>query len=278
MRANQLLPGQAVIRKTRHQTYDTITFTLSFVDGRQAEYRYRPGQYNMVSLFGVGESAISISSEPSRRDSFDHTVRIVGNVTKALRRLEPGDVVGIRGPYGRGWPMDEAAGKDVLVVAGGMGLAPLRPAIAEILEHRERFGKLEILYGARTPEDLLFTDEYESWRSDPNCHLLTTVDMVPEGERWDGHVGVVTTLYKEMRTKPRNAVVLMCGPHVMMRFGIIGLVRSGFSPDQIYVSLERRMKCGVGICGHCQVGPLHVCKDGPVFSYSSLQKLPVSAL
>ncbi len=275
---NPLLPEQAVIRKTKHQTYDTITFTLSFLNGRQAEYRFQPGQYNMVSVFGVGEAAISISSEPGRSDSFDHTVRIVGDVTRALRRLEEGDVVGVRGPYGTGWPMEKAIGKDVLVVAGGMGLAPLRPAITHILENRTEYGKLEILYGARTPEDLLFTDEYGDWASQNRCTLLTTVDMVPEDEKWDGHVGVVTTLYKHMRTKPNNSIVLMCGPQIMMRFGIIGLTRGGFSPEQIYVSLERRMKCGVGICGHCQVGPVHVCKDGPVFRYESLRHLPVLAL
>lgn len=278
MKSNPLLPEQAVIRKTKYQTYDTITFTMSFINGRQEEYRFQPGQYNMISLFGIGEAAISISSGPERRDSFDHTVRVVGNVTRALRRLEEGNIVGIRGPYGQGWPMDNAVGKDVLVVAGGMGLAPIRPAIAQILENPDHFGKIEILYGARTPEDLLFTDEFNSWGSKSSCRLLTTVDMVPEGEKWDGHVGVVTMLYKEMQAKPRNTIVFMCGPQIMMRFGIIGLVRGGFSPDQIYVSLERRMKCGVGVCGHCQTGPLHVCKDGPVFQYSSLQQLPASAL
>lgn len=274
MMANPLLPEQAAIRKIKKQTYDTLTFTLSFLNGRQADYSFKPGQFNMVTLFGIGEAPISISSEPGRGDSFDHTVRIVGNVTRGLARLEEGSVVGIRGPYGAGWPVEEAAGKDLLVVAGGIGLAPLRAAIGHILENRARFGKVEVLYGAKTPADLLFTDEYEAWRAVPDTRVLVTVDGVPQGEKWGGQVGVVTTLYRQMEIKPGNAVVMMCGPQIMMKFGIIGLVKERFTPDQIYVSLERRMKCGVGMCGHCQAGLVHICKDGPVFPYSRVQGLP----
>ncbi len=278
MTANPLLPESAVVLKTKQQTYDTITFTMALTGERQTKYRFQPGQFNMVSLFGIGEAPISISSEPERENSFDHTVRIVGNLTGALRQLEAGDLVGVRGPYGSGWPVDEAVGKDVLVVAGGIGLAPLRPVITHILANRPHYGKLEILYGARTPQDLLYTDEYESWRSALDCTVSATVDTVPEKQEWDGHVGVVTTLYKEMKTRPNNSVVMMCGPHIMMKFGIIGLEKDGFSPDNLYVSLERRMKCGVGMCGHCQTGPVHVCKDGPVFQYSRLQRMSLPVL
>ena len=278
MRASPLLPEQAVIKDARNQTYDTITFTMSFMNGRQAEYRFAPGQYNMVTLFGIGEAPFSISSDPGKTDSFDHTIRVVGNLTMALRRLNVGDVVGVRGPYGKGWPLEEAAGKDILIVAGGIGLAPLRPVISEILSNRDRYGQVEILYGARTPEDLLFVDEVDRWRAVPSCSVSVSVDSVPEDQRWNGHVGVVTTLYKEMRTKPRNAVVMMCGPQIMMKFGLIGLLKDGFPDSRIYISLERRMKCGVGMCGHCQTGPLHVCKDGPVFPYSRIKALPLPVL
>jgi NAD(P)H-flavin reductase len=278
MTANPLLPESAVVLETKQQTYDTITLTMAFVGDRQTAYRFQPGQFNMVSLFGIGEAPISISSEPQRQESFDHTVRIVGNLTGALRRLEPGNLVGIRGPYGSGWPVEEAAGKNVLLVAGGIGLAPLRPVITHILSNRQRYGRLEILYGARTPKDLLYTDEYEAWRSAPDCTLSVTVDTVPDEEEWDGHVGVVTTLYKGMKTGPKDSVVMMCGPQIMMKFGIIGLEKEGFSPDDLYVSLERRMKCGVGMCGHCQTGPVHVCKDGPVFRYSRLKQSPLPVL
>lgn len=275
MTANPLLPEQAVVTGLKNQTYDTITFTMSFLNGRQAGFRFQPGQYNMVTLFGVGEAPFSISSEPSRVDSFDHTIKVVGNLTSNLRRLSVGAIAGVRGPYGIGWPVDELAGRNILVVAGGIGLAPLRPVIAEVLSDRTRYGELEILHGARTPEDLLFTDEYERWRAHANCTVSATVDAVPEDQEWDGHVGVVTTLFKQMVTRPGNAVVLMCGPQIMMKFSVIGLLRAGFPAERIYISLERRMKCGVGMCGHCQTGPLHVCKDGPVFPYSAIRNLPV---
>lgn len=278
MSSNPLLPEQAVIRQVKNQTYDTITFTMSFVNGRQEEYRFKPGQYNMLTLFGVGEAPISLSSEPERRDSFDHTVRVVGNVTRALSRLSVGDVVGVRGPYGTGWPLEEAVGKNVLVVAGGIGLAPLRPVIAQVLAHRSEFGRLEILYGARTPEDLLFTDEYQAWCSAPNTTMAVTVDAVPEDQSWGGHVGVVTSLFKGIRSKPEDTIVMMCGPQIMMKFGLIGLLKDGFSADQLYISLERRMKCGVGMCGHCQIGPVFTCKDGPVFQYSRIRDLPLPVL
>jgi len=278
MMANPLLPQPAIIKSTRHQTYDTITFTMSLLDEHQAEYRFLPGQYNMVTLLGVGEAPFSISSEPGRVDSFDHTIRVVGNLTSALARLEPGSVVGVRGPYGTGWPLDKAAGKSLLIVAGGIGLAPLRPVITEVLAKRSQFEDLEILYGARTPDDLLFTDEYRAWRSHPRTTVSVTVDSVPEDQTWDGHVGVVTSLYREMRSRPKNTVVMMCGPQIMMKFGLIGLLKGGFSAENIYVSLERRMKCGLGMCGHCQTGPVHVCKDGPVFQYSRIRELPLSLL
>jgi NAD(P)H-flavin reductase len=268
-----LIPKEAVIQQIKPQTYDTITYTLSFVDPEvKQQYRFAPGQFNMVSVFGFGEAPISISSAPNGNGSFDHTVRAVGNLTKALSRMKVGDVVGIRGPYGTQWPVEEARGKDILVVAGGIGLAPLRPFILEVFRNRADYGRIEICYGARTPQDLLFTDEFDQWRSNPDTLVRVTVDRAPNGD-WQGHIGVVTTLFNDLSVKPENTIALLCGPDIMMRFGIIDLLKRHYKPEDIYVSLERRMKCGVGMCGHCQCGPYFVCKDGPVFRYSDIQNV-----
>lgn len=268
-----LIPKEAVIQQIKPQTYDTITYTLSFVDPEmRQQYRFAPGQFNMVSVFGFGEAPISISSAPNGNGSFDHTVRAVGNLTKALSRMKVGDVVGIRGPYGTHWPVEEARGKDILVVAGGIGLAPLRPFIMEVFRNRANYGLIEICYGARTPQDLLFTDEFDQWRSNPDTLVRVTVDRAPNGD-WQGHIGVVTTLFNNLSVQPENTIALLCGPDIMMRFGIIDLLKRHYNPEAIYVSLERRMKCGVAMCGHCQCGPYFVCKDGPVFRYSDIQNV-----
>ena len=276
---NPVRPLEAVIEDIKQQTYDTVTYRISFKDlGQQGSFAFKPGQFNMVTLFGIGEAPISLSSEPQRRESFDHTVRAVGSLTKALTRLEPGSTVGVRGPYGSAWPMEEAKGKNVLIVAGGIGLAPLRPAITYMFHKRADFGSIEILYGARTPEDMLFTDEFDDWEEQSDARVLLTADTVPQANGWKHNVGVVTTLFDKMRTSPEHSIVLTCGPEIMMRFVVIDLLRRRFAPDQIFVSLERRMKCGVAMCGHCQVGPKYVCKDGPVFRYSALKRIPVPVL
>ncbi|MGQ9524321.1 MAG: FAD/NAD(P)-binding protein [Armatimonadota bacterium] len=268
-----LIPKEAVIQKIKPQTYDTTTYTLSFVNPEDREaYSFAPGQFNMISVFGFGEAPISISSGPNGNGTFDHTVRAVGNLTKALTRMREGDVVGVRGPYGSQWPVDEAKGKDILVVAGGIGLAPLRPFIMEVFRNRSEYGRLEICYGARTPQDLLFTDEFEQWRSVPDTLVRVTVDRAPDGD-WQGNVGVVTTLFTDLSVGPSNTIALLCGPDIMMRFGVLDLLKRHYAPEAIFVSLERRMKCGVGMCGHCQCGPFFVCQDGPVFRYSDIQNV-----
>ncbi len=270
---NPYLPKEAEIKAVKRQTADTLTYTLSFRDGEyQREFSFAPGQFNMVTLLGVGEAPISMSSEPHRRESFDHTVRAVGNVTKALERYAVGDVLGIRGPYGSSWPVEETKGKNVVIVSGGIGLAPLRPFITHIFANRADYGKVEILYGARTPQDMCFTDEFEAWASQPDTRLFLTVDRVPDGGEWRHNVGVVTTLFDRSEISPRSGIVVTCGPEIMMRFVVKGMLQRNFFGSQIYLSLERRMKCGEGKCGHCQLGSKFVCLDGPVFPYSVARK------
>ncbi len=289
---NPLKPQDAVIVAIQRETYDVLTYTLVLKDG--GEFSFKPGQFNMVGLPGMGEAPISISSEPSRlalspstelrtspvevRESFDHTIRAVGNVTKALANLKEGDEVMIRGPYGSGWPMEEARGKDILIVAGGIGLAPLRPFIFHIFENRADFGYLEILYGARTPDDMLYTREFPEWRKQEEVRLLLTVDRLPEGKAWEYEIGLVTEFFDFVEISPVNGIALTCGPEIMMRFVTMGLLQRGFSPGRVYLSMERRMKCGIAHCGHCQIGPKYVCQDGPVFTYRALRGLPDTLL
>ena len=270
---NPSLPAEAEILSVKRQTHDTKTFRIAFRDKeRQKRFDFRPGQFNMVGAFGVGEAPFSLCSDPFEKDAFEHTIRNVGMVTGFLDRLEEGETVFVRGPYGNGWPVDEARRKNVLIVAGGIGLPPLRPVLYQIRRERGEFGEVEILYGARTPADLVFTDEFDDFRKIGN--LLLTVDRVPSEVEWKHNVGAVTTLLDKMRMKPKNTLVMTCGPEIMMHFVVLGLLKLGFEADQLYVSMERRMKCGIGKCGHCQVGPKFVCKDGPIFRYSDVRDLP----
>ncbi|MCL5676825.1 MAG: FAD/NAD(P)-binding protein [Firmicutes bacterium] len=266
-----LLPQPAVIQEIRRETADTQTYTLAFADeGLRERFSFRPGQFNMLTLWGAGEAAVSFSSDPALRGQFQHTIRAVGNVTRAMARFSVGDVVGLRGPYGRAWPLEEMKGKDVLVVAGGIGLAPVRPAILHLFRHRSDYGRITLLYGARTPADLLYTDQYDEWRAQPDTTLLLSVDRA-DGVPWPHQVGVVTTLFPLIEFAPGNTVALVCGPEIMMRFVAVDLLRRGLSPERLFVSLERRMKCAVGQCGHCMFGPKFVCREGPVFRYAEVE-------
>ncbi|HEY3366600.1 MAG TPA: FAD/NAD(P)-binding protein [Symbiobacteriaceae bacterium] len=266
------LPAPARIERIVRQTYDTHTYTLAFedLDLRQS-YAFAPGQFNMLSLFGIGEAPLSISSWHGQPDTFDHTVRSVGTVTDAMTHLGVGDRVWIRGPYGHGWPVPELQGRNILLVAGGIGLAPLRPLIAEFVARPEAYAGLEILYGARKTDDQLFTAEYGVWAAAPGAALRLAVDRGTPS--FPGRVGPVTALFDDMTSRPENTVVVTCGPEIMMKFVVRGLLARGFTPEQIYVSLERRMECGVAKCGHCMIGPLYVCKDGPVFRYTALSNI-----
>jgi NAD(P)H-flavin reductase len=233
---------------------------------------HRPGQFLEVSVFGIGEAPISISSSPSRSNGiFELCVRRVGDVTSALHNLKPGDRVGIRGPFGRGFPIESFRGKDILFAPGGLGLAPLRSLINQVLDERALFGRVIILYGARTPAELLFKDELQQWAERSDVELLLSVDR--GDETWTGNVGVITTLFRHISVYPRNTVAITVGPPVMYRFVLMELFGKGISEGNIYLSLERRMKCGVGKCGHCQINNIYACQSGPVFSYREIKGL-----
>jgi NAD(P)H-flavin reductase len=258
------------IVSTRRETRDTFTMELAPANGHGLP-PFAPGQFNMLYAFGVGEAPISISGAASEPGTFIHTIRTVGSVTHALRTLKTGDAVGVRGPYGTCWPLELAAGGDVVVVAGGIGLAPLRSAVYDLLAHRGRYGRLVILYGTRTPADLLFRRELEKWRSRLDVDVYVSVDRAPRG--WHGNVGVVTTFIRRAHFEPARTTALVCGPEVMMRLASMELEHEGVPPERIFVSLERNMKCGHGLCGHCQLGPLFVCADGPVLPYERVRRL-----
>ena len=267
---NPMLPRLFRLDRMSRETVDTFTLDLIPEDGEPL--RFEPGQFNMLSVFGHGEVAISISGDPHARSSrLIHTVRAVGAVTNVLTGLRRGALIGVRGPYGKAWPIDEAMGRDVVIVAGGIGLAPLRPAIYHLLSHRPHFARVVLLYGARTPQDLLYTGELEQWRGRFDVEVDVTVDAA--GPEWRGNVGVVTTIFENARFDPEDAVVMTCGPEIMMRFAVLEMQKIGVSTSNIFVSMERSMHCGIGHCGHCQFGPEFVCKDGPVFPYDRVAHL-----
>ncbi|TET37842.1 MAG: oxidoreductase [Anaerolineales bacterium] len=233
---------------------------------------HRPGQFVQVSVLGVGEAPISISSSPSRsKSSFELCVRRAGALTNALHALNPGDVVGVRGPFGRGFPIERFRGKDILFAPGGLGLAPLRSVINEVLDDRSNYGRIIILYGAGQPVEMLFQDELQEWAMREDVELHLTVDK-PD-KKWKGNVGVITTLFSDIQVSPRNTVAITCGPPVMYRFVLMELLGMGLPEGNIWLSLERRMKCGVGKCGHCQMDHMYVCQDGPAFSYAEIRHL-----
>lgn len=264
------LPYLAEIAAIRPMTALEKVFTIELPKGMSLGHR--PGQFMEVSVFGVGEAPISISSSPSRSNgTFELCVRKVGDVTTALHSLKPGDKIGLRGPFGRGFPYENFRGKDILFVPGGLGLAPLRSLINQVLDERALYGRVIILYGARNPGELLFKDELKAWGERDDVELYVTVDR--GDETWSGNVGVVTTLFKHISIYPRNTVGITCGPPVMYRFVLMEFFGKGISEGNIYLSLERRMKCGVGKCGHCQINNIYACQSGPVFSYREIKGL-----
>jgi len=259
-----------VVGKVRRETRDTFTLDLFPANG-QALGPFRPGQFNMLYVFGVGEVPISISGDPSDPGKMVHTTREVGLVTGAMKRLKQGMSVGLRGPYGTHWPTEESRGKDVLIVAGGIGLAPLRPAVYQVLANRHYYGRVALLYGTRAPEDILYGRELKSWRSNFDLEVYVTVDRA--SENWRGYVGVVPNLISKAPFDPTHVVAMICGPEIMMRFAVNALLKRGVDNAHIYVSMERNMKCALGFCGHCQLGPKFVCKDGPVFRHDEVAAL-----
>jgi NAD(P)H-flavin reductase len=257
-------------RITKMQRESADVFTLHASSPVAGEVlAYSPGQFNMLYAFGTGEVPISIAGVTTDETSWIHTVRAVGTVTRAMANLRSGDAVGVRGPFGSGWPLREAVGKDVLLIAGGIGLAPLWGLLQAILVQRERFRNVVLLYGTRAPGDLLYRRALDRLQRNSGIYVGTTVDRA--GEEWRGHVGVVTALIPRAPFDPANALAMVCGPEVMMRFTVRELQRRGLPAERIFLSLERNMKCAIGLCGHCQFGRELICRDGPVFRYDRLR-------
>lgn len=266
-RPGPMVPVPHRVREHRQDTADTATLALEPIAEPIA---IAPGQFMMLSVFGVGEVPISTSGGPGEA-GLHHTIRAVGAVSAALCASRPGDIVGVRGPFGTTWPIETATGGDLLIVAGGIGLAPLRPAVLHALANRAAFGDVALLVGARTPEELLYRDELERWGARSDLDVAVTVD-VAVGE-WAGCVGLVTRLIPGADVDPRTTIALLCGPEAMMRFTALALLEAGVAPDRIFVSAEHNMQCATGHCGHCQLGPLLICRDGPVFPWPRLAPL-----
>lgn len=256
-----MVPEPYRVQRVHWELSDTYTLTLVPIDG--AAIRFEPGQIVMIYVFGAGEVPISVSSSSRQTDHIELTIRAGGYVTRAGAGLQAGDVVGIRGPFGTPWPLESASGGDLLIVAGGIGLAPLRSVIYEAIDQREAFGDVAIVYGSRNPDSLLFVNELHAWRSRFDLTVDITVDRAPT--TWRGDVGLVTRLLPRLNLDASQTTAMVCGPEIMMRFVGRDLTKLGYSPDRIFLTMERNMKCGIGLCGHCQLGPEFLCKNGPVF-------------
>jgi len=267
---NVYLPHLAVIEKTIDETYDTRTFHFNFKDEKLREdFAFESGQFCLLSILGVGEAPFCISSSPTRRDHLECSIRKVGKLTRALHRLGEGAEVGFRGPYGNSFPLDFIQGKNLVFVGGGIGLAPLRSLIWNVIDNRDKYGNVDIIYGARSPADLCFTYDLEAWDKGGTVNMVTTVDK--GDEEWTGRVGLVPVVLEEVAPSANNSVAIVCGPPIMIRFTFPALEKLGFTPEQMLTTLEKRMKCGIGKCGRCNIGNLYVCRDGPVFSYAQIK-------
>jgi len=267
--ADAWLPRPFRVADTRRETHDTVTIELESLDRRGLAFA--PGQFTMVGPLGVGDVPISISGHPGRPQRLVHTVRDLGGVTRALCQASEGDVLAVRGPFGVGWRVSDGAGGDVVIVAGGVGLAPLRSAVIEVIESRQAYGRVSVLYGARTADDLLFGADLAGWVSEADVQVAVTVDLASTA--WTGRVGLVTELISQATFEPARTLALVCGPEVMMRYVAAELTASGVPPERIRLSLERNMRCGVGLCGHCQLREYLICIDGPVLSLDAVRPL-----
>lgn len=263
-----MLPNWAKIVRIEKEAPGVNTYWLKFIDPKiQEAYSFKPGQFNLLTIPGYGEAAISISSHPKNKEAIGHTIRLTGNVTNAIDRLGVGGTLGLRGPFGSCWPIEDLKGKDIYIAAGGIGLPPLRPAIYHIIDNRADYGKVVLIYGARTPEDLQFTKEFDDWEK-ADIELMICVDSCDDS--WTGLVGVVPMLFYNLRIDPKKGALMTCGPEIMIHFSAYEAIARRVPRERIFVSLEKNMKCGFGSCGHCQLGPYFVCKDGPVFSYEKI--------
>ncbi len=269
---NPYIPEPVVIKSIKRETADIKTFTVSFKDkSLKKRFSFKPGQFVQVSLFGFGEAPISISSSPLTKDEFDLSIKKVGLLSSKLHSLREGEEFFVRGPYGNGFDMGALLGRDILFVGGGIGLAPIKGVILTILKQRHKFGEVILLYGARTPSDIVFKKELKEWAKRKDISAFLTVDK--DEKSWKGNVGVVTTLFRHLKADTDNRVGIICGPPVMVPFVIAELLKFKVREEEIIVSLERHMKCGIGKCGHCNISEKYVCIDGPVFTYSQLKTL-----
>lgn len=267
--ANPFVIHPATIVEVRREAPHIVTLRLRLEEAQaRKRFRFAAGQFNMLYAFGVGEVAISIVSDPDEPELLDHTVRVVGRTTEVIGRMEPGDRLGVRGPFGQGWPMEVAKHHDLFIVTGGLGCAPVVGAIEYMFRRRDQYGAIKILHGVKTPHDLLYRERFDVWRTHPRTEVYLTSDE--PGKTWHYHVGVVTELFDRVDLDADRTIVLMCGPEIMMRVGTKILLERGLRPETIYVSLERHMACGIGLCGHCQMGPYFICKDGPVMRYDRI--------
>ena len=267
--SDPMVPRRARVTRCWREAPHTWTIEIDS-DPPDGETAFAAGQFNMLYAFGIGEIPISMSGDPAA-PRLQHTIRAVGSVSAALTRLQPGEAIGLRGPFGTGWPLAAAAGRDVVFAAGGLGLAPLRPAIYRVLAERQRYGRVVILYGARSPDDILFRHELEHWQEAHGVAVEITVDHATD--TWRGHVGAVTMLIARAAFDPGDSIAMVCGPEIMMRFAAAALRQMGLPHDGIYLSMERNMKCAVGLCGRCQFGSSFICKDGPVMRLDKVERL-----
>ncbi|MCE5305117.1 MAG: FAD/NAD(P)-binding protein [Chloroherpetonaceae bacterium] len=273
---NIYLPYKMRIEKITEEAPMVKTFKLAFVNPEdESNFEFKTGQFGEYSVFGAGESTFCIASSPTHKGYIECTFREAGRVTTALYNCEEGDIIGFRGPYGNNFPLEEWEGKSILFIAGGIGLPPVRSVIWNCLDLRDKFKDITILYGAKTVQDLVYKNELEEWAKRPDVKLITTVDPGGETPDWKGEVGFVPSILKKASPKGENAVAIVCGPPIMIKLTLPILLEIGFTEESIFTTLENRMKCGIGQCGHCAVGPYYVCKDGPVINYADLQLLPV---
>lgn len=273
MSDNIYLPSIATVTEVRPETSDTSTFVVTFDDAKMREsFTYLPGQFVELSIFGVGGCPIGIASSPTEKGSLEFCVRAVGTVTNAIHDLEVGDKLGVRGPLGNSWPTEEVEGKDLLFIGGGIGLPPLRSLIHYVLDYRDRYGAVEIVYGARSPQDLVYKQELKEWEKRPDVDLYVTVDAGDES--WEGPVGFVPPFLREIDPSPENKVAFTCGPPIMIKLVVEALEDLDYADANIVTTLEMKMKCGVGKCGRCNIGDKYICRDGPVFTFEQLREIP----
>lgn len=266
------LPYEAEIIERIQESPTIFTLSLRFTDPELSKtYAFLPGQFNMVYLYGVGEVAISIVSDPMKKDRFDHTIRAVGRVTQALEQLKPGEQIGIRGPFGRGWPLELAKGKNVIILTGGLGCAPVVSAINYIIARIDEYKSLKILQGVKHSHDFIFYNRYQQWYQVPKTEVIIAADKADL--TWPWRTGRVTDMIASLDIHADNSIVMMCGPEIMMRTAIAGFVKKNIPENNLYLSMERNMECAVGHCGHCQYGGLFICKNGPVFSFPEIKNL-----